>query len=285
MPRAPLAAPEYFGRTGNQISDMNMQSLPARIKLALAAVLAAGVALSFPSTVRAQTNAPAAVPPPPPPKWESTASLGFTVTGGNTRTMLATANFDTQHKSPDNEFLFGGDGTYGKDTTGTNDVKSAESLHGSAQYNRLITERLFYGLRLDGLHDAVAGINYRFTASPLMGYYLIKSTNTSMVTELGPGYVYERQTGQKPDGNAILRLGEKFEHKFTPGTKLWQSVEILPRVNKFSNYYLDGEIGVDTALTKHTGLTTYVVDNYYSVPTPGRLKNDIKLVSGLKIKF
>ena len=225
------------------------------------------------------------MPPPPPPKWESSVALGFTVTGGNTRTMLATANFNTSRKTPLNEFLAGGDGTYGKDTTGTNDIKSAESLHGFTQYNRLATDRLYYGIRLDGLHDAVAGVNYRFTAAPLLGYYLIKETNTSLVTELGPGFVYQRQSGQLPSDFATLRLGERFEHKFSTAARVWENLEILPKVDNFTDYYADGEVGVDTAITKHADWTTYVQDTYYNIPTPGRLKNDIKLVTGIKYKF
>jgi len=245
----------------------------------------AGLALALPAVVHAQTNAPATLPPPPPPKWDTSLSLGLTVTGGNTRTLLATGNFNTSRKTPLNEFLAGGDGAYGKDTTGTNDVKSAESLHGFFQYNRLATDRLYYGMRVDGLHDAVAGVNYRFTAAPLLGYYIVKETNMFLNTEVGPGFVYQRQSGQLPQNFATLRLAEHFEDKITSTTKVWESVEFLPKVRRFTDYYVDGEVGVDTSITKHAAWTTYVQDSYYNIPTPGRLKNDIKLVTGIKYTF
>ena len=240
---------------------------------------------SFSLAATAQTNAPATLPPPPPPKWESSVSLGLTVTGGNTRTLLATGNFQTSRKTPLNEFLAGGDGAYGKDTTGTNDIKSAESLHGFVQYNRLATDRLFYGIHLDALHDAVAGVNYRFTTAPLLGYYFLKSPDTKLSTEFGPAYVYQRQSGQVAKGYVTLRLAERFEHKFNDVAKMWESVEILPRVERFTEYYVNSEIGLDTAISKHMAWTTYVQDTYYNVPTPGRQKNDIKLVTGIKYKF
>jgi putative salt-induced outer membrane protein YdiY len=249
------------------------------------ALIAAPTALAALSA-QAQTNtATGKLPPPPPPKWETSASLGVTITGGNTRTELITGNFQTQRKTPLNEFLAGGDGSYGKDTTGTNDVKSAESLHGFTQYNRLATDRLYYGIRFDALHDAVAGVNYRLTAAPLAGYYLLKQTNLSLSTEAGPGFVYQRDSGQLPSDYATLRFGESFEWKFNAGARLWQTVEMLPQIDKFSNYYADGEIGLDTTLTKHLAWTTYIQDTYYNEPTPGRLKNDVKLVSGIKYKF
>ncbi len=285
MPTLRLAFRRFWEARLNSITKIMTPALSPRFRLALAAAFAAAQAFTFTTTSRAQTNAPATMPPPPPPKWESSASLGFTLTEGNTRTLLATANFATQRKTPLNEFLAGGDGSYGKDTTGTNDIKSAESLHGFGQYNRLATDRLYYGMRLDALHDAVAGINYRLTAAPLLGYYVVKATNTSLVTEAGPGFVYQRQSGQLPSDYATLRLAERFEYKFTSKARVWESVEFLPKVRRFTDYYLDGEVGVDTAITEHALWTTYIDDYYYNVPTPGRLKNDLKLVTGIKYKF
>src|SRR5208283_5880514 len=98
------------------------------------------------------------------------------------------------------------------------------------------------GLRLDAAHDAVAGVNYRFTVSPLLGYYFIKATNTSLVTEVGPGYLYQRQQGQSATSDATLRLAERFEYKFSPTAKMWQSVQVVPHTDDFSNYYLTGEV-------------------------------------------
>jgi putative salt-induced outer membrane protein YdiY len=219
---------------------------------------------------------------PPPVAWDTSATFALTVTGGNTKTLLTTVDFNTQRRSPENEFLFDLNGTYGEN----NNVKNAEQLDGAAQYNRLATKRLYYGIKQDGLHDGIAGIDYRFTTSPLAGYYLIKSPETSLGVEAGPGYVYQRSEGSATTlSHATLRAGERFEHKINGTTKIWQNAEILPEVNNFGNYYADGEIGINTAITKHASLTSFVDDSYYSVPTIGRLHNDIKLVTGITYKF
>lgn len=269
------------------LMTMRNKNLIACTSARISTAILMALTIAFSPMGRAQTNTSSAPPPPPPPppKWQTSATLGATVTEGNTRTILVTGNFQTQRKSQFNEFLAGGDGAYGKDTTGTNDIKSAESLHGFSQYNRLATDRLYYGLHLDALHDAVAGINYRFTAAPLVGYYFIKATNTTLSTEIGPGFVYQRNTGQDPDSFATLRLGERFEHKFNPNVRLYQDVEILPQVDRFGNYYVNAEIGLDSTLSKHVAWTTYLQDSYYNEPTPGRLKNDLKIVSGIKYTF
>jgi putative salt-induced outer membrane protein YdiY len=219
---------------------------------------------------------------PPPVAWSTSATFALTFTGGNTKTLLTTIDLNSQRKSPENEFLFDLNGTYGEN----NNVKNAESLEGTGQYNHLATKHVYYGIKLDGLHDGIAGIDYRFTVAPLAGYYLLRSANTSLGVEFGPGYLYQRNEGSDTTiSHATLRAGERFEHKINGTTKIWQNAEFLPQVANFGNYYTDGEIGINTAITKHAGLTCYLDDSYYSVPAPGHLHNDIKLVTGITYKF
>ena len=219
---------------------------------------------------------------PPPVAWSTAATFGLTVTGGNSQTLSTTLDFNTSRKTPHNEFLFDLNGTYGE----TSNVKNAEQLDGTAQYNHLATRRLYYGIKLDGFHDGIAGIDYRLTASPLAGYYLIKEPSTELGVELGPGYVYERLIGSDTTiSQGTLRAGERYSHKINGTTKIWQDFEILPYVSNFGNYYMDGEIGITTAITKHAGLTCYVQDYYYSMPALNRLHNDFKLVTGITYKF
>src|SRR5690349_18472971 len=83
--------------------------------------------------------------------WVTSATLGFSLTRGNSKTLLLTGNILTEKKWDKNELRLGADGTYGED----NSVKNAESIHGFSQYNRLITERWFAYGRVDALHDDI----------------------------------------------------------------------------------------------------------------------------------
>ncbi len=230
----------------------------------------AGLAVS----AQAQTPAPAT------PAWTGSAAAGLSFTRGNSRTVSASANVEAQHKWTSNELLLGAGAAYGFNS-GT---LTEKSIDGKAQYNRLVTDRFYYGVKVDALSDAVASINYRLSVSPLVGYYLIKSASDSLAVEAGPGAVVQK-LGKNTRGYATLRLGERYEHKFSPTAKLWQSFEIVPQVDKFNNYYINAEIGLESALSKNWSLRTFIQDTYYNVPATGRLKNDIKLVSGLAYKF
>lgn len=243
------------------------------VSCALALLASAGSTGSF--------GQAAAVPAAPAvPVWEKSAGLGFTLTEGNSDTLLVTVSFNAARREEKNEIALGADAAYGEN----NNVKNNETLRGFAQYNRLFTERVFGYARVDGLHDAIADVDYRFTLSPGAGYYFIKNPSTRLSAEIGPGFVYEK-VGLETQGYVTLRVGEKFEHKFNERARLWQSLEALPQVDDWDNYILNAELGVETQITEKLNLRTVLQDTYDHEPAPGRKKNDLKLVTSLVWKF
>ncbi len=221
--------------------------------------------------------------------WESSIGAGLTVTKGNSDTLMANANFLSLKKWDRNELSFGGDATYGEaefeqDNGETDDEVTAQNFRAFMQYNRLFTERLFGYLRVDGLHDDIADIDYRFSFSPGLGYYFIKNDRTFLRAEVGPGYVIEKQGGETDD-YMTLRIAERFEHKLSGTAKLWQSLEFLPQVDDWENFIVNAEIGIEAMISKSLSLRTYLQDTYDNEPAPGRDENDLKLFSGISYKF
>ena len=213
-------------------------------------------------------------------KWETTASIGVTVTQGNSDSIMGAAQVLSQKKWGPNEMRLGADGTYGE----LEGEKTVEGLHGFAQYNRLFTERAFGYLRLDGLHDAIADIEYRFTFSPGAGYYFIKNEQTTLSGEAGPAFIYEKQGGEST-GYVTARLAERLEHKFNENVRLWQAIEFLPQVDDLNNFLINAEIGVESKLTPKLSLKVFAIDNYDNEPAPGREENDLKVVTAVGYTF
>jgi putative salt-induced outer membrane protein len=224
-----------------------------------------------------QTNK---IAPPPKYPWVSSAAIGLTLTRGNSDSILTSASVGTQRKTPDNEYIFGADASYGKN----DGVENSETLHGIAQYNRLFSERWYGYVHLEGLHDGIADLKYRFTLSPGAGYYFVKETNTTLAGEAGPAIVFER-LGTNDSTYATLRLAERFEHKFNDRARMWQSVEFLPQIDQTDNYLVNAEIGIEASITKRLSLRAVLQDNFVNIPAAGRKSNDLKLISGLAYKF
>ena len=222
--------------------------------------------------------------------WTGSAAAGLTLTRGNSHTTTATLNLNADRKTDIQELLLGADATYAtaQQNGESSAQETAEVVHGSAQYNRFITQRLYYGGKLDGIHDGIADINYRFSIAPLLGYYLIKGTNTTLAVEGGPGLVIQETgtSGHRENSRYwTLRGGERFEHKFSATARVWQTFEIFPQIDKFDNYYFNFEIGAEATITGRFLLRTYIDDTYYNIPAMGREKNDTKLVGALAYKF
>jgi putative salt-induced outer membrane protein YdiY len=227
----------------------------------------------------------------PKKNWDTSAAAGLTLTSGNSETFLATLTLDTKRKWEKDEFAAGIGFGYGEseitDSLG-NSTKDKTTDFGAAyaQYNHLFSERLYGGLRLDAGYDDIAGVEYRFKVSPLLGYYFIKNEKTTLAGEVGPSFIWESLEGEDADSFVAVRIGERFEHKLSKTTRIWQTAEYLPDVSEWTDKYLiNAELGVDAAMTTHLSLTVVLQDSYDSRPAAGRKNNDIRLTAGLKYKF
>lgn len=234
-----------------------------------------------PATAKVETvltNKPA---PPPKYPWESSITMGLTLTRGNSDTMLFTGKIQTHKKTPENELTLSGDAAYGE----SSGVENLYTLHGLIQYNRLFTDR-FYGYgRVEGLHDGIANLSYRITVGPGVGYYFLKETNMTFASELGSSFVTQKLGGEI-DNYDTLRAAENFEYKFKKfGARFWENAEILPQINKMQNYLINAEVGIEAALNAHFSLKTFLDDYFNSEPAAGRQKNDIRLVSAVAYNF
>ena len=267
-------------------------------KLAVLAALVAATLASLPS--RGADPAPPAPPPPPPPKgWETVATAGVTLTRGNSKNFLASAGVNSIRKWSKDECLLGATAGYGntKDQNTGDENTTQHYLKGFSQYNHLFTERFYGGFRVEGLYDKIAGVDYRFTISPLAGYYFIKRTNIFLSAEVGPSVVVEEVRGPRVtvgtnrvvriDQNTYIaaRVGQRFEYKFGSGAKLWETLEWLPQVDDFDNWLASAEIGLSAPVTKKLDVRVVFNDTYDHIPAPGREKNDLKLLAGLGYKF
>ena len=238
-------------------------------------LLLAGVVASAQSSVLPPPPAP-----PPPPQWARTLNFGFTLTHGNSDTLLLALGIRGERKDPRSELTLGADTAYGENDGDKNNERS----RGFAQYNRLFRDRAHAYLRADALHDGIADVKYRFTLGPGAGYHLIKATNTTLRVEGGPSFVLEKKGGDQ-SSFATLRVSERFDHKLNSRARFWQSAEVLPQLDDLESFVVNAEIGVESALTKSWTLRIALQDTYDNRPARGREENDLKVITGLTWRF
>jgi putative salt-induced outer membrane protein len=249
------------------------------MKKQIAIILAAtGMMVGFAET--STNTSPSVGPKPRQHPWTKSISTGLTLTRGNKSTTLFSADFRAQRKTPTDEYLLGLGGAYGQQDS----RDTVNNYKAVAQWNHLFTPRFFGYLLADGLQDRIKNLDYRLTIGPGMGYYFLKRTNISLALETGAGFEAQR-LGGKDQAFATARFADRFEYRLTDHAKLWQSLEVLPQVDKFNNFVVNFEIGLEAPLSKTLSLKTYLSDSYANEPAPGRVKNDLKLVAGVAYKF
>jgi len=227
--------------------------------------------------------------------WERSAAVGMTYTTGNSDTLLFTGALKGQKIWATDELRLALTGAYGKDN---NHEVNNETLDGNAQYNHLFTEHLYSAVLVDVLHDGIAALTYRLTVGPSAGYYIIKNDKTKFSGEVGGAYVQEKHESVRlSDGPPVvsandytsryftLRVADHFEHKISDTSKVWQMTEWLPKVDDFSKYLLNTEVGIEAAMTKALALRLVGIHRYDSQPAQGRKNYDLSLVTSLAYKF
>src|SRR5579872_3124961 len=75
------------------------------------------------------------------------------------------------------------------------------------------------------------------------------SSGLDLSREAGPGYIIEK-LGHTTHEYVTLRIAEKFHYAISDRARLWETVEYLPQVDKWDNYIINFEIGVEADLSK-----------------------------------
>lgn len=208
--------------------------------------------------------------------WEVTGAAGLSWADGNSQSVAYSLQLLASRITPDNELYLGGDYFFAE----SKGAATTDSLKLSAQYNHLAGERFYYGATGQYLTDHVADLDYRIDVGGLLGWYFIKTERDSLAVEFGPGYTWEKQ-GRTSSDYVNLRFAQRFEHKLGPGAKLWQSVAFIPEAGDFSNHLITGEIGLDTRVTDHWSVRTFLRYQRDNTPALGREKDDLSLMLGV----
>lgn len=253
--------------------------------LTLLGCLSAAVLIN-PTSTQAQAAAPEKK------GWETVASAGLTVQSGNSESLATTLGLDTKKKWESDEALLGASGGYGKSSsTGNERSRTTDYAKAYGQYNHLISERAYFGLRIDGEHDGIADLAYRIRVSPLIGYYVIKNDKTTLSFDAGPSFTVEEREASptKPRDKQefiALRFGEKFEHKISDTTKIWQTAEYIPAIKDWPEHDLiNGEIGISTAITPKWDLQVKYQVTYDNGVNFGKECTDTRLIALTSYKF
>jgi len=216
---------------------------------------------------------------------ETTVAAGLTLTDGNAKSLMTNASIITEgEKDRLGSVRAGIEGNYGRSTVDNQTQTTVKNAQAFANAKKTLDEHSFWYVDGSLLYDDIALIDYRAILGPGAGYYFIKNPATKLSAEVGPSYTWERVDGVRDDYLA-LRIAERFEHKLSKNAKVWESVEYIPQVSRFSNYFVNSELGAEAALNSKLNLRLVVQNRYDSEPGGGLKKNDVTVIAAVSMQL
>jgi len=221
--------------------------------------------------------------------WDKSLAFGFNLTQGNTDSMLLTILGNVAYEKDADILNFNASYGYAEDSTNSTE----ESEHGdttrndlrlAGSYKNLFSEKAYLGFGAEYRYDEIADIDYRVTLSPSVGYYLLKDADFSLNAEVGPSYIFEKVGGLE-DNNLAPRVGERFSWTISCTSKIYQTAEYIYDVNDSDNYMINAEVGIEAAISSNLSLVMMVRDNFDNEPADGKERNDVAVISALKVSL
>ena len=219
-----------------------------------------------------------------PSGWKVSLALGFNMTQGNSETIVGTASLTGDLEAGANLVRLGAEGAYGEaeiedDAGETDDEVTTRNAKAFGSYKRKFKRAYGY---VDGsvMQDKIAEVDYRGILGGGIGYFLFDGAKVKLGTEGGLSYPWEEVDGVEDDYPAY-RLAERGEWQITKTSKLWESVEYLPKTDDFDNYLLNGEVGAEAALATRLSLRVVYQIRYDNEPAPDQEEQDTILISAL----
>lgn len=225
-----------------------------------------------------------------PSDWYKSFGLGFSYTDGNANTsdlnILGALNRDYQKNILDFSFAYSygeSDQSESGDPSNERNTIKNQAL-ANASYKRLLADRWFVGAGSSFKYDEIADIDYRVNAGVFAGVFLVREDELSLSLEAGPSHVFE-QVGGIYDQYFSPRVANSFEWKLSPTARIFQKAELLWDVSDSDNYIVNGELGVESALTSLLSIILLFRDAYDNQPAAGLVRNDLAFITSLNANF
>jgi len=217
--------------------------------------------------------------------WDKSIALGFNYTSGNSDTTIITGLGNLSRETTDDTILANISYGYGEDRSRSavgEGKTNRNDFRGAASYKYNISETFYGGFGGAYLHDQVADVSYRVTLNPTLGAYLVRNDDIKLGLEAGPSYLFEK-VGGEDDNYLAPRIADRFDWILTCTSKLYQSTEVLFDTSESKNTLINSEVGIEAALSSSLSLVLLVRDTFDNLPAADREKNDIAMITALKV--
>jgi putative salt-induced outer membrane protein YdiY len=216
--------------------------------------------------------------------WEGTANLGFSLTGGNSKTSTFTAGVRAEKSGESNKWTTYLNSLWNRNRIGNSNVTTSNAIWGGIRYDKNINKKTFVFGLYDFERDRPQRVNFRSVLGAGLGYHAVKNDKTEL--DLFGGAAWNKTWFIGPNrSSAEVLVGNTLKHKFNDRVKIQQGFTLYPSLSNGGEYRFIFDSTLTADVTKRMGWFVTLADRYNSLPLAGVQKNDYLFATGLKWSF
>lgn len=219
--------------------------------------------------------------------WTGSLSAGLTITRGNSETTTVAFAFEAERKTDLDRWTtksWYNESEQEDPTTGETQT-TARNYGGQLQYDRFVSERLYWLLNGKGERDELAALQFRGTGGAGLGYQFLDREQAKLNGEAGLNWVHEDLEGESPNEFLAARLAYNADYVWTETTKIGQSGELYPSLEDSDDWTAKLDTHLDVSMTKAMFLRVQHVLDYDNTPAEGATKADNRFLVTLGWSF
>ena len=214
-------------------------------------------------------------------EWSQSLSLGVNLARGNTENTQFNTRYDAKKTREKDSLELKAAANFGEDDI----KKNTDNYLAEVQYNRTISNQLFWLLKSSYEVDNIANLDYRFQLTPGLGYKVLAEKGNELNVEVGLGYQGEQFKDQESDSSAAYRFAQNWNYTLSSSSSLWQEAEINGDIDEADDFIIKAVIGIQSKVAGDLSLKSYVENRFTNEPALGLKKNDISFNTVLVYSF
>lgn len=204
------------------------------------------------------------------PGWEGSATVGVSVTDGNSDITKASATIDATKKVEKERYTLGFSWNFLEEE---GDVTQRKT-YGEAQYDRFLSEKLYWLVQGSAEADEAANVDLRTTLGAGVGYQFADSEKWKLSGEAGLSWFNEEFGDGTEDDYIAARLAYKWAYEMNDRWSFEQSGKIFPSLEDSEDIYSRVDTRAKATLTESMFAQLQWVWDWDNTPAAGNERSD-----------
>ncbi len=215
------------------------------------------------------------------PKWEGSVAVGISVTDGNTDITKASATADATKKLDKERYTLGLSWNFSEESNTITQRKT----YGKAQYDRFVSDKMYWLAQASAEADATAGVDLRATLGAGVGYQFSDTEKWKLNGEAGLAYFSESFKNGDDNDYVSARLAYNWAYILSSKWAFEQFGTIFPSLENADDIYTKIDTRAKVTLTDNMFAQAQWVWDWDNTPAVGADRSDHLLLITLGWSF